>query len=157
MGSGKTTIAPLVAARLGVDWHDTDDEVAAMAGRPVADLVAADEVGFRRLERARVAALAEADAVVACGGGVVLDPTTVALMRSTGVVVLLTASPATLVERVGGGQGRPLLAGEPAGSLAGIAAARRGLYEAAADVVVDGAGSPDEVAARVVEAWTSSS
>ncbi|MFH1104044.1 MAG: shikimate kinase [Actinomycetota bacterium] len=154
MGSGKTTVAPLVAARLGIAWHDTDQEVAGRGGAPVAELLAGDEAGFRRLERAEVLRLADADAVIACGGGVVLDAATVALMRSTGMVVLLDAPLDGLVSRVGAGEGRPLLAEGVEPALAKIATARRALYQAAAHAVVDADGSPEAVAERVIEAWT---
>jgi shikimate kinase len=157
MGSGKTTVAPLAAAALGVRWFDTDDEVAARTGRPAAEIVAEDETRFRAVERDVVATLAGEEAVVACGGGVVLDPTSVAVMKDTGVVMLLDVPIASLTVRVGEGAGRPLLADGPAEALARIAAARRSAYRAAADVVVDGTGAPEEVAARVVGAWASSS
>ncbi len=156
MGSGKTTVAPVVASLLDLPCHDTDDLVAIRAGRPAADLVAADEPRFRAMEAAVVASLAGADAVVACGGGVVLDGGTVALMRESGVVVLLDAPREVLATRVAGGSGRPLLGDDPEEALARIARERDGRYRAAADAVVDGTGSPDEVARRVVEAWTSS-
>lgn len=155
MGSGKTTVAPLVAARLGRPWHDTDEEIAAVAGIGVAELVANDLARFRQLERVQVTRLAGSDSVVACGGGVVLDAANVALMRSTGVVVFLDVPLSSLEQRVSSGDGRPLLADDPSSSLASIAASRGELYEGAAHVVIDAESPAEIVADRVVEAWTS--
>jgi len=156
MGSGKTTVAPLVADAIGMPWRDTDDEVAARAERPVAAMVADDEPGFRAIEREVVNDLAGEDMVVACGGGVVLDGSSVAAMREAGLVVLLDVPVDALAVRVGAGVRRPLLAEGTVVALERIAAARESLYRAAADVVVDGTGAPEAVARRVVEAWTSS-
>lgn len=157
MGSGKSTVAPLVAAATGREWFDTDTEVATRSGVTVADLIATDEATFREAERAVVGSLAGRDAVVACGGGVVTDPDTVREMRDSGFVVLLDAPLDTLAARVGTGEGRPLLTGEVGGSLGRIASERQDLYRAAADAVVDAAGTPEQVADRVVMAWTRSS
>jgi len=156
MGSGKTTVARIVADTLGSRWFDTDDEVAARTGRPAGDVLAEDESRFRAIEREVVVALAGTDAVVACGGGVILDQDSVASMRAGGLVVWLDVPVATLASRVGDGSGRPLLADGPAEALERIAAARGALYREAADVVIEGTGAPEEVAGRVVEAWTSS-
>ena len=93
MGSGKTTVAPLVATRLGWRVLDTDGEVSAAGGYPIAELLRRDLAAFRAAESAVVAAAAAApeDLVVACGGGVVLAPASVAAMRASGMVVLLDA------------------------------------------------------------------
>src|SRR3972149_1624887 len=69
VGSGKTTVAPLVAARLGRPWHDTDEEIAAVAGIGVAELVANDRARFRQLERVQVTRLAGSGSGGGRGGG----------------------------------------------------------------------------------------
>ena len=97
---------------------------------------------------------ASVDAVVSCGGGVVLDDASVALMRATGMVVHLEASPGVLVQRVGAGEGRPLLSGGVEDSLRRIHGERAVSYREAAHVVVDADADPETVAERVLEAWT---
>jgi shikimate kinase len=157
MGSGKTTIGPIVAGRLGLPWFDTDGEVSDLGGASAAEIVAADESRFRTLERAAVDSLAGRAAVGSCGGGVVLDDRCVDRMRATGLVVWLCAPIDVLAARVRGGEDRPLLGPDVAGSLEAVAAARRLRYEKAAHVVVDAAEEPDWVADQVVETWKNSS
>ncbi|MGH2689774.1 MAG: shikimate kinase, partial [Actinomycetota bacterium] len=85
----------------------------------------------------------------ACGGGAVLDPANVHVLRRSGVIVYLRVSPAVAAARVGDGAGRPLLAGDdPAGRLAAVIEERSDAYQAAADVTVDA----DQPAAAVADA-----
>ena len=154
MGAGKSTVAPLVAARLGRIAIDIDRRVEESTGATVADLIARDESAFRRAEAEAVRAIAGSDVVASCGGGVVLDDGLVADMRSTGVVVWLDAPVEVLASR--GIEDRPLLAGD-AGALRRLSRARDARYRAAAHAVVDADDTPDAVADRVVEAWSTSS
>ena len=75
--------------------------------------------------------------VIAVAGGAVLDPVNRQRIADAGTVVWLRAAVATLAFRVGDGEGRPLLGGDPAGNLARLDAERRPLYSELADVVVD--------------------
>ena len=82
-------------------------------------------------------AIDEQPLVIATGGGAVLSPDTRAVLRESGTVVWLRATPATLLRRVRNGEGRPLLAEDPAGTLARLCALREECYSKAAHVVVD--------------------
>jgi shikimate kinase len=158
MGSGKSTVAPLVARELGLEWTDTDDLVADMAGRRLVDLLVESEEAFRDLEASIVRELAGSELVVACGGGVVTRSDTVDVMRRSGHVIWLRARHLTLLERVGDGAGRPLLGDDPAAALEQIGDERAALYGAAAGSIVEvDERDPDEVAAEVVRAWNASS
>lgn len=156
MGSGKTTVGRLVAARLGCPYLDSDAEVERTTGRSVPELFAVEgEAAFRTAESA---ALADAvgrpgPSVVSVAGGAVLDPANRALLRVSGVVVWLRARAATLALRVGDGTGRPLLGGDPPAALARLEAERTPLYAEIADVVVDVDDlEPAEVVERVLAA-----
>lgn len=157
MGSGKSTVAALVAERLGRRVVDTDAEVAVESGRSVAEFLADDPDGFRAAEHRIVVAVAGDAVVVACGGGVVLDDRSVATMRATGLVVWLDTPVDVLADRVGAGNGRPLLGADPRADLARIALERQGRYREAAHAMVAGGGNPAEVAEAVMVAWSSSS
>jgi shikimate kinase len=153
MGAGKSSVGSECANRLGRDFVDTDDIVVAMAGMPIEGIFAAGgEPRLREIERQAVADVCASPVplVIACGGGTVLDPDNRRRLRDSGVVVWLRVPVEVLAARVGDGASRPLLAGDPRGALARLAAAREAAYEATAQVVVDGDDSVDTVANRVL-------
>lgn len=159
MGAGKSTVGPLVAERLGLPFVDTDDLVERRSGRRIPDLFTDGGDAFRALECDAIAEVAAgATAVVATGGGAVLDEANRIVMRRTGIVVWLRASAATLAARVGDGGGRPLLSGrDPLAHLGALAADRREAYEAAAHEIIDVDGRDvQEVTEEVVTAWHAS-
>ena len=154
MGSGKTTVAPLVAGSLGREWVDADSVIEEQTGRTIADLFDESEARFRQAEVEAIGSLAAGDAVVATGGGAVTSKAA-EIMGDSGVVVWLRAAVETLVERVGDGSGRPLLT-HGLGALERVENERRERYAAVADAVVDTDDLvPEAVANRVVEAWAS--
>lgn len=153
MGSGKTTVGALLATRTGSRLVDLDAVIEADAGRSIATIFAEEgEGGFRDRElTALEAALATAGAsVVATGGGVVTTDAARVALRAGATIVWLDVPVDDLAARLGDGVGRPMLGRDPVGALQRLDAERRGLYEEIADVVVDGRGSPDEVADRVL-------
>lgn len=158
MGSGKTAVGRRCAARLERPFVDTDDLITAAAGVGIPEIFAAEgEAGFRARERTAVAdaCATPGPAVIACGGGAVLDPTNRRRLEAAGWVVWLQASPGTLADRVGGGGGRPLLEGRPVGvALEALAELRAPAYEAVADATVMTDGKVvDEVCDAVLAAY----
>jgi shikimate kinase len=156
MGSGKSTIGRACARATGLEFVDTDEVIAATAAMPIPEIFATEgESGFRARERVVVADLAHSPQphVIACGGGVALDPDNRAVLRANGVVVWLDASPEVLAARVGSGVGRPLLAdGDPLTTLRRLGTLRAPAYEAAAHVRVDASGESAAVTNAVLEA-----
>lgn len=136
-GSGKTTVGTLLAGRLGVGFTDTDTEVEAAAGKPVSDIFVEDgEPAFRELERAAVArALDRSTGVVAVGGGAVLDPRTQEALAGHKVIYLETGF-AAAAKRVGLGQARPLLIGNPRATLKILLDQRLPVYQRLATITV---------------------
>ena len=153
-GSGKSTVARLVADRLGLPVRDTDDDVESAAGATISDVfVEQGEDGFRALERAAVAsALAEHTGILALGGGAVLDPRTRELLRGS-TVVFLDVGIKDAASRIGLNRDRPLLLGNPRAQWIRLMEARRPVYEDVATVRVDTDGrSAEEVAVAVLAA-----
>jgi shikimate kinase len=140
-----------VAGRLGVPFVDLDEEVERRSGATVSQIFASEgEAGFRTLEaRALVDASRQDPSVVACGGGVVLEPANRITLRNTGTCVYLDVPLGVLEERVEPAADRPLIRAE--GDLERLLAEREGLYREFAAHVVDGRGDPGEVADAIVE------
>ncbi|HEY7563957.1 MAG TPA: shikimate kinase [Acidimicrobiia bacterium] len=160
MGAGKTEVGARLAARLGCPFIDIDHLVEAETGSPVAEIFDTEgEDGFRRREAAAIArAAAQPDAVVATGGGAVILPGNVELMRATGPVIWLQADPEVLAGRIGEDRdARPLLSGEPEARLGALLAERLLAYQGAADhVVVTDRIDPDQVVRLVEDLWNAS-
>src|SRR5690348_11913847 len=101
-GTGKTTVARLLAGRLGWGWADADEVLETRYGRTIRQIFAEEgEPGFRDQEAAVLADLSRSrHAVIATGGGVVLRPENRDRLRAAGWVVWLMADPITLWQRL---------------------------------------------------------
>lgn len=115
-GSGKSTIGRRLAKAMRLTLLDTDAQIVARTGRPIADIFARDgESEFRRIEEEVVrAALASHDGIVSLGGGAVTTPG-VREALSGHTVVYLEIGAAEGIRRTSYSDARPLLAGEDAG------------------------------------------
>ena len=135
--SGKSTWAKSIAAATGMRLVDLDAEIVRAAGRPIADIFAADgEAAFRRMEKEALARVAgQRGQVVALGGGALLDGESRRLAESTGRVVLLTCPEEELCRRAARSAERPLLAGGAADRMRALLAARRVHYASFPSVV----------------------
>lgn len=155
-GSGKSTVARLVADRLGVEARDTDEDVERAAGQSIGDIfVDHGEEHFRALERAAVErAVAEHDGVLALGGGAVLDPVTRERLRGL-TVVFLDVTIKDAASRIGLNRDRPLLLGNPRAQWIRLMEERRPVYERVSTARVDTDGrTADDVAAEVATLLT---
>jgi shikimate kinase len=139
MGTGKSEVGRRLAQRLGRSFVDTDQLVEERTRKRVATIFAEDgEPVFRRLEREAVAeAVGRGPAVIAVGGGAVLDPENVRCLREAGMLVYLTARPEIILGRVGDTASRPLLRDDPEGTIARLLEERGPIYADVADVTVD--------------------
>lgn len=150
MGVGKSTVAALLAARLGWTALDTDALIEASAGRGVAAIFADEgEAGFRRREFAVLQdVVARRAVVVATGGGALCSEAAWSLVDPGTLVVWLDAPVAVLVDRIGDTAGRPLLASasDPAAVLRALDERRRSWYARAHLHVETEGASPDQVA-----------
>jgi shikimate kinase len=153
MGSGKTTVGPLVAERLRWKFVDVDDVIAAEAGRSIPEIFAREgEAAFRRRERETIARLAGEDRLVlALGGGAIEDAETRTLLKSAsgGLLVHLEVRLATTLDRCRGTEHlRPILADET--NLASRYERRLPLYRTAHVTICVDELTPEQAAERIV-------
>jgi shikimate kinase/3-dehydroquinate synthase len=156
MGSGKTSVARAIARRTGRALVDLDANVAERAGASIEEIFRSrGEAAFRALEREeleRVLTDGATDAVVALGGGTVVDARSRRAVLADGTLVTLTAPAQVLAARVAAQEGRPLLAGDDARAvLAAILAERADAYAECHGTIDGSAMSVDEIAERVLE------
>jgi shikimate kinase len=155
MGSGKSTVGPLVAARLGWKFVDVDDVIEAEAGCKIAELFARHGEGpFREREHATIARLAADDRLVlALGGGAIERAETRELLLSSPgtLLVHLEVELATTLQRCSGTETtRPILADQA--NLASRYARRLPLYRTAHVSISVDALTPEQAAAAILEA-----
>ena len=113
-GSGKSTVGRELAGRFGVPFVDLDKEIERLNGATVTEIFAErGEAGFRALEaQALLDASIHDPAVVACGGGVVLEPANRITLRNTGICVFVDVPLVELRHRVEPAADRPLIRAE---------------------------------------------
>lgn len=154
MGAGKTSVGRPLAHRLGLPFHDSDDAVARAAGLATATLFRTrGELAFRVLERTAIGHLLAGErAVIATGGGAVIDPGTRSALRERAFTIWLDAAPVVLARRLAGSQDRPLLGqGDPVTILTGLLEQRRPFLAAAQLRIATDTLRLDEVVERIVE------
>ena len=146
---GKSTVGARIAGLLGRRLVDTDALVESVAGRSIPEIFAGEgEAAFRALEREAVAsAAAGSGAVIATGGGAVLDPANVAALKQNGEL-FFRDRPTELLTAT---DDRPLARDRE--SLRKRYEERLPLYMSAADAHIDGAGSIDDVARAVIQKY----
>ena len=140
MGAGKSTVSTYLSKILASPQVEMDEEIVKKEGMSINKIF--EEYGetyFRNCETNLLIELQKKNnQIISCGGGVALRDENVAEMKKNGKVVLLTASPEVILERVKDSDDRPLLRGNKNTEfISNMMEQRRPKYEAAADVVVN--------------------
>ena len=148
MGVGKSTVGRRLAARLGLDFADADEEIEKAAGMTISEMFERyGEAYFRDGERRVIGRLLDGEPkIIATGGGAFMQEETRELILTQATAIWLNADIDTLVDRVSRREGRPLLKGkDPRAVLTELAAIRNPVY-ALAPIHVTSAAAPHEVA-----------
>ena len=155
MGAGKTTVGQRLAHLLGYHFIDTDHEIEGRTGVDIAYIFEREgEEGFRRREAAAIAELTQQPhAILATGGGSVLNAESRRALQERGLVIYLAASVPEQLRRTRHSTHRPLLkTKDREARLHALLAARDPLYREIADWIVDTDGQqPRHVANRLAE------
>ena len=139
MAAGKTVVGRRLARVLGWSFVDLDAVIEAGEGLAVREIFASrGEPYFREREKTALGQVLDgSEQVIALGGGAVVDPDNLTLLKQRSLLVWLRVSPGTVLSRVGGGDDRPLLQGpDRLKRIQELSAQREGIY-AQAGVTVD--------------------
>ncbi|MBU0549367.1 MAG: shikimate kinase [Candidatus Omnitrophica bacterium] len=139
MGTGKTVVAKEVARQSGRQFIDLDSLIEKEEKKKISQIFAQEgEAHFRMLEKEALhKAAALNKAVIACGGGIVLDKENIRIIKESGLMVCLTAKAGVIISRTSGKSHRPLLnVDNPAQKINDLLAERAPFY-AQADFHID--------------------
>lgn len=154
MGCGKTTISNFLKEEFHMKVVEMDQIIAEREGMPISEIFALrGEQYFRDLETNLLKELqGQKNMVLSCGGGTAMRDCNVAEMKKNGMVILLTATPETIYERVKDNHDRPLLENNMnVAYIAELQEKRRAKYEAAADEIISTDGKTVEQIVREIE------
>jgi shikimate kinase len=156
MGTGKTAVGKLLAQGLGKEFIEMDTLIEKKTGKSIPEIFRQDgEMAFRELEIEVTKDIAERkNAVIACGGGIVLNAINVERLRRESVIVCLTASPSAILKRTAADKtGRPLLVvADRLRQIKELLKFRRPFYERAADIMLNTSRlKPEAVAGMIIE------
>jgi shikimate kinase len=158
-GSGKSTVGPLVAQKLGLPFADTDAEIIQSAQRPISHIFAqGGETEFRKWESQIVAQLAQKPpTVISCGAGVILSPENRLILSKTGSRIYLKAELSILIERLSKHTDRPLLrADQLEPNLLAQLSDRKKWYEESEITIPIESATPEQICQRILLSLASS-
>lgn len=154
MGVGKSVVGKILAEKLQFGFVDTDDEIEKRVKIPIHIIFKEfGEAKFRTLERDIVEMVSSRDKIViACGGGAMLDSKNVQMLKRGSLMVLLTADPEVILERISNDPSiRPLLlASDRLSQIKSLMSSRLDKYLESADVIIDTSNTTPEGAARKI-------
>jgi shikimate kinase len=156
MGTGKTTVGRAVAHRIGFHLLDSDHEIERLQGKSIPEIFAREgEPAFRVMEREFIEHGHPATrTLVACGGGLVVQPGMLEMLKGKGVVICLHASIESILARTARQRNRPLLDVEdPEARIRTLYAAREPIYRASGTLILTDSRPLADIAAHVIRAW----
>lgn len=139
MGTGKSSVSKLLAEKTGRKFIDLDDLIEIKEKRKISDIFAKDsEAYFRKVEKQTLIEVsAKQEIIVACGGGIVIDPENIKIMKKTGKIICLTAKPEVILKRTKKYPHRPLLNVDDSKKQIELLFEKRAPFYALADITIN--------------------
>lgn len=156
MGTGKTSVGRIAAARLGLRFVDMDEVIEARAGMAISEMFTRfGEETFRQTETALCCELGAGEGMtIATGGGTMMRAENREALGAKGLIVCLTCEPDEILRRIEGDATRPMLyAPDKRARTVELLAIRMPVYLTLPAIVDTTARSIEEVAALVVRAY----
>lgn len=154
MGTGKSSAGRRLAEKISRKFVDLDGSIEKREKRKISDIFANDsEAYFRKIEKQTLIEVSGGqEVIVACGGGIVIDPENIRIMKQTGKIICLTAMPEVILKRIRGNRRRPLLnMDNPAQKIEELLGKRAQFYARADETVDTSELSIEQVADKVVK------
>jgi len=166
MGAGKSKIGPLVAEKLSCSFFDTDTIIEKETGNKINDIFETHGEGvFRKMEHAVLYQLVSENekAVIALGGGALINPDNKKLVTLNGITIYLKSSPKEIFKRVKDSSKRPLLNVERDNNfeknllnkIESLLEERKDIYESAQIIIERDGFEPAQVAEMILKELTS--
>jgi shikimate kinase len=156
-GTGKSVISKILSVKLRMELYKIDELISLSAGKTIPEIVAEEGwENFRKQESEIVAKVSgkAKNSIIDCGGGVVLNDTSILKLKEDGVCVVLTASLETIMQRIRHDRNRPALQSEMSfeEEQKKNMEEREGKYQVAADFLCDTSNrQPGETVAEITE------
>jgi len=138
MGTGKSSVGPILARMMRKDFVELDMEIEKAAGSTISDIFTLHgEDHFRKMEKEILRRVLERENIVlSCGGGAIIDIQNRRLLKKKSIVVWLDASAGVVAERLKDNGSRPLLADNSKESIVNLLEKRLELYREASEIRV---------------------
>ena len=153
MGTGKSTVGKIVADRLGREFIEMDQLIEKIDGLKITDIFAQKgEKYFRKLEKKVLRDISDKfGRIVSCGGGIMINKDNVGMLKASGKIICLEASPSVIYARTKNYSERPLLnTADPQKKILELLELRKPFYKQANFFVDTNNLMPDEIAGKIV-------
>lgn len=151
MGCGKTTVGKVLAGKLHQTYTDMDSFIVQCERMSIANIFAnMGESYFRQRETQAIGQLGDLGGIIACGGGAMLKEENARIASEKGKVVYIDTPFDVCYSRIEGDTTRPIVVSNTRHSLEELYNTREKLYSANSAYTVDGTGTPDEIADRII-------
>jgi len=150
-GTGKSSIGKSLSKKTGLGYLDTDQLIEDTTGKKIPQIFESEgEAGFRDIEQHVIARIPSGPGIISTGGGAVIRPANVQMLRMNSIVILLTSAPDVIYQRIHKTD-RPSLTGlSPREEIELVLSERMPLYRSAADIVVNTSRTTAEEAAALI-------